>query len=309
MYLDVNYVNKIGFIDLEINSNIDLVQEINKLKKEKNAIILAHYYQNNDIQDIADFIGDSLALSQKVETIDNDLIVFCGVHFMAETTKILSPSKKVLIPDLNAGCSLADSCKYEEFLDFKKKYPNHKVITYVNTTAEIKSISDVCCTSSNAIQIVNSFDKDQNLIFAPDYNLGSYIKSVTGRENIVLWEGGCHVHQQFSIKNIVELKTKYPNAKIIAHPECKKQVLIMADFIGSTAELLKYVSSSNEKEFIVVTEPGIIHQMIKNEKNKIFLSPKPDSIDCGCNDCSYMKLITLKKLYLTLKYELPEIKL
>jgi len=307
MIIDVNNVNKRGFIDLDIDPKLDLPSEIEKLKKEKNAIILAHYYQIPQVQDIADFIGDSLALSQKAENISADIILFCGVKFMAETAKILSPTKKVLIPDLKAGCSLADSCKYEDFLEFKSKYPNHKVITYVNTTAEIKSISDVCCTSSNAVKIVKSFPKEQDLIFAPDKNLGNYIKTLTGRENMIVWDGACHVHEEFSVTEILKLKSKYPEAKIIAHPECKKPVLLIADFIGSTSDLLKYTKNDPSKTYIVATEPGIIHQMKKENSKKVFLAPKPETYDCGCNECSFMKLITLKKIYLTLKYELPEI--
>lgn len=307
MILDVNSVNKLGYIKKDIDTNLDLAFEISRLKKEKNAIILAHYYQTSDVQDIADFIGDSLALSQKAENISADIILFCGVNFMAETAKILSPDKKVLIPDLNAGCSLADSCKYEDFLEFKTKYPNHKVITYVNTTAEIKSISDVCCTSSNAVKIVNSFDKNQDLIFAPDKNLGNYIKNLTGRDNMIIWDGACHVHEEFSVREILVLKSRYPESKIIAHPECKKPVLLIADFIGSTSELLKFTNNDKCSTYIVATEPGIIYQMKKENPNKLFLAPKPESIDCGCNECSFMKLITLKKIYLTLKYELPEI--
>lgn len=309
MIINVNNVDKVGFIDLTIDSNLDLPKEIEKLKKEKNAIILAHYYQTPEIQDIADFIGDSLALSQKVVDINADIIVFAGVKFMAETTKILSPNKKVLLPDLNAGCSLADSCKFEDFKSFKEKYSNHIVITYVNTTAEIKSISDISCTSSNAIKIVNSIPKEQGIIFAPDRNLGNYIKGITGRENMIIWDGACHVHEEFSLEAIIKLKKEHPNAKLLAHPECKKPILVVSDYIGSTAELLKFTSSDTSKEFIVATESGIIHQMKKNNPNKTFISPPPKATNCGCSECSFMKLITLKKIYLTLKYELPEIKL
>jgi quinolinate synthase len=307
MIINVNNVDKVGFIDLMIDSNLDLHKEIEKLKKEKNAIILAHYYQTPEVQEIADFIGDSLALSQKVVDIKADIIVFAGVKFMAETTKILSPDKKVLLPDLNAGCSLADSCKYDDFIKFKKQFPDHKVVTYVNTTAEIKSISDICCTSSNAIKIVNSFPKDQPLIFAPDRNLGNYIKNITGRANMVVWDGACHVHEEFSLEGILKIKKEHPNAKLIAHPECKKPILLIADFIGSTAELLKYTGTDSNNEYIVATESGIIHQMKKINPNKLFISPPPKASNCGCSECSFMKLITLKKIYLTLKYELPEI--
>lgn len=309
MIINVNNVNKVGFIDLNIDTNLDLPLEIEKLKKERNAIVLAHYYQNSEIQEIADFIGDSLALSQKAVDIKADIIVFAGVKFMAETAKILSPSKKVLLPDLNAGCSLADSCKYEDFKKFKEKYPNHKVVTYVNTTAEIKSLSDICCTSSNVVKIVNSLPKDQGIIFAPDRNLGNYIKNITGRDNMVIWDGACHVHEEFSLEDILKLKQEHPKAKLIAHPECEKPILIIADFIGSTSDLLNYSIKDNSEEYIVATEPGIIYQMKKSSPKKNFLSPAPKASNCGCNECSFMKLITLKKIYLTLKYELPEITL
>jgi len=307
MKINVNSVNKVGFIDLNIDPKLDFVQEIEKLKVEKNAIILAHYYQSPEIQDIADFIGDSLALSQKAVDIKADIIVFAGVKFMAETAKILSPNKKVLLPDSNAGCSLADSCKYDDFKKFKSNYPDYKVITYVNTTAEIKSISDICCTSSNAVKIVRSLPKDQGIIFAPDRNLGNYLKNLTGRENMVIWDGACHVHEEFSLDDIIRLKKEYPNAKLVAHPECKKPILIIADFIGSTADLLKFTIEDKSNEYIVATESGIIHQMKKSNPSKLFLSPSPIASNCGCSECSFMKLITLKKIYLTLKYELPEI--
>ncbi len=307
MIINVNSVNKVGFIDLNIDPNLDLPKEIEKLKIEKNAIILAHYYQIPQIQDIADFIGDSLALSQKAVDIKANVIVFAGVKFMAETAKILSPNKIVLLPDLNAGCSLAESCNYEEFKKFKSIYPNHIVVTYVNTTAEIKSLSDICCTSSNAVKVVNSIPKDQGVIFAPDRNLGNYIKNLTGRENMIIWDGACHVHEEFSLEEILKLKIKYPTSKLIAHPECKKPILLLADFIGSTSELLKFTSNDHSNEYIVATESGIIHQMKKNNPIKNFISPPPKASNCGCSECSFMKLITLKKIYLTLKYELPEI--
>jgi quinolinate synthase len=307
MIINVNSVNKVGFIDLNIDPNLDLPKEIEKLKREKNAIILAHYYQSPQVQEIADFIGDSLALSQKAVDIKADTIVFAGVKFMAETAKILSPNKKVLLPDLNAGCSLAESCNYDEFKKFKSIYPNHIVVTYVNTTAEIKSLSDICCTSSNAIKVVNSIPYDQGVIFAPDRNLGNYIKTLTGRENMIIWDGACHVHEEFSLEEIIKLKSKYPNAKLIAHPECKKPILLISDFIGSTAELLNFTSKDNANEYIVATESGIIHQMKKGNPFKTFISPPPKASNCGCSECSFMKLITLKKIYLTLKYELPEI--
>jgi quinolinate synthase len=307
MIINVNTVNKTGFIDEKVDANLDLPSEILKLKKEKNTIILAHYYQNPEIQDIADFIGDSLALSQKATNIDADIILFAGVSFMAETAKILSPNKKVLIPDKNAGCSLADSCKYDDFKKFISNYPDHKVITYVNTTAEIKSISDICCTSSNAIKIVDSIPKDKGVVFGPDKNLGNYIKSVLGRENMIIWDGACHVHEEFDLEKIIELKKENPKAKLIAHPECKKPILLISDFIGSTAELLNYTVKDNCNEFIVATESGIIHQMKLANPTKKFISPPPKATNCGCSECSFMKLITLKKIYLTLKYELPEV--
>lgn len=298
-----------GFIDLPLDSNIDLVQEINKLKKEKNAVILAHYYQNSEVQDIADYIGDSLGLSQKAAETDADIILFAGVNFMAETAKMLSPNKKVLIPDLNAGCSLAESCPPDEFLAFKKAHPNHTVVTYVNTTAKIKALSDVCCTSTNAVQIVESFSKDTPLIFAPDRNLGNYIKRITNRDKMVIWEGACHVHEDFSLERILELKNQYPNAKVIAHPECKKPVLLISDFVGSTSALLNYAIKNESNEFIVATEWGILHQMQQACPSKNFIAAPPTESTCGCNECNFMKLITLQKIFLTLKHELPEVTL
>ena len=294
MIINVNNVDKVGFIDLNIDPKLDLPKEIEKLKKEKNAIILAHYYQTPEIQDIADFIGDSLALSQKAVEIEADIIVFAGVKFMAETAKILSPKKKVLLPDKNAGCSLADSCKYDDFKSLKEKYPDYKVITYVNTTAEIKSISDICCTSSNVVKIVNSIPKEQGIIFAPDRNLGNYIKSITGRENMIIWDGACHVHEEFSLEEILRIKKVNPKAKLIAHPECKKPVLIIADFIGSTADLIKFSIKDKATEYIVATEAGIIHQMKKSSPNKQFIPAPPKATNCGCNECLFMKLITYK---------------
>jgi len=295
-----------GFIDKKPKNNIHILDEINKLKKEKNAIILAHYYQTSDIQDLADFVGDSLALSQKAAETDADIIVFAGVHFMAETAKILSPKTKVLIPDLNAGCSLADSCPADEFEAFIKKHPDHLVISYVNTTAKIKTLTDICCTSTNALKIVESLPKNQKIIFTPDKNLGSYIQRVTGRE-MVIWDGACHVHEEFSLEEILDLKKHYPDAKIISHPECQKPVQIVSDFIGSTAALLKFTKSDDSKEYIVATESGILHQMeIQNPEKTYIVAPSKDST-CGCNDCNFMKLITVDKIYNTLKYELPEV--
>lgn len=298
---------KEGFINLPIDPNLNLIEEINRIKKEKNAVILAHYYQQNEVQDIADFIGDSLALSQKAADTEADIILFAGVHFMAETAKMLSPTKKVLIPDLNAGCSLADSCPPEEFEKFVKDHPKHTVVTYVNTTAAIKALSDVCCTSSNAVQIVESFSKDTPLIFAPDRNLGNYIKRVTGRDDMLVWDGACHVHEEFSLERILEIKKQEPSAKIISHPECQKPILLVSDFIGSTSALLDYVKKDSNLKYIVATEWGILHQMQKACPEKTFIAAPPKDSTCGCNECSFMKLISMKKIYLTLKHELPEI--
>lgn len=298
-------VNEKGFLDIELDPTLDLFAEIEKLKKEKNAIILGHYYQEPDIQDVADFIGDSLALAQKAESTDADIIVFAGVHFMAETAKILNPHKKVLLPDLNAGCSLSDSAPPALFKAFRDKYPDHIVITYINCSAGIKALSDIICTSSNAKQIVESLPPDQKIIFAPDKNLGAYISKVTGRE-MVLWNGACMVHEIFSAEKITKLKVRHPKAKIIAHPECEEHVLRLADFIGSTSALLKYSQQNEATEFIVVTESGILHQMQKDSPHKTFI-PAPPTNTCACNDCPYMKLNTLEKLYLCMKYETPEI--
>jgi quinolinate synthase len=294
-----------GFVEEEIDPTLDLFAEIEKLKKEKNAVILAHYYQEPDIQDIADYIGDSLGLSQQAAKTDADIIVFAGVHFMAETAKILSPDKKVLLPDLKAGCSLADSCPPHLFRKFKESYPDHLVITYVNCTAELKALSDIVCTSSNAVQIVESLPKDQKIIFGPDKNLGAYVAKKTGRD-LVLWNGACMVHEIFSREKITKLKERYPNAKLLAHPECEEVILKMADYIGSTTGLLKYATKSPEKEFIVATESGIIHQMQKDNPDKVFI-PAPPNNSCACNDCPHMKRNTLEKLYLCIKNEMPEI--
>jgi len=299
-------LHKYGYLNIKINGKIDIKAEINRIKKEKNAVILAHYYQTGDIQDIADFVGDSLDLSRKAANTNADIIVFSGVHFMAETAKILSPAKKVIIPDLNAGCSLADSCPHEEFEKFIKKYSDHTVISYVNTTAEIKALTDIVCTSTNALEIINSLPEDEKIIFAPDKNLGNYIKSLSGRD-MIIWDGACHVHEEFSLEKILELKNKYPEARIIAHPECKKPVLIVADHIGSTSSLLKYTIADKSKKYIVATESGIIHQMKKASPDKTFIPAPPKDSTCGCNDCNYMKLNTLEKIYTCMKYELPEI--
>lgn len=298
-------VPKKGFLDIEIDPTIDLFSEIEKLKKEKNMVVLAHYYQEPDIQDVADYIGDSLGLAQQAEKTSADIIVFAGVHFMAETAKILNPAKKVLLPDLNAGCSLADSAPADLFKKFKEQHPGHIVISYVNCSAEIKALSDIIVTSSNAEKIVESVPKDQQIIFAPDKNLGAYLVKKTGRD-MVLWNGACMVHEIFSLEKITKLKTRHPNAKFIAHPECEEAVLRLADYIGSTTGLLKYSQQSEATEFIVATETGILHQMQKASPNKTFI-PAPPNNSCACNDCPHMKLNTLEKLYLCMEYETPEI--
>ena len=307
--VDINSAKKnltsTGFLDIKINPELDLFAEIEKLKKEKNAVILAHYYQEPDIQDVADFIGDSLGLAQNAEKTTADIILFAGVHFMAETAKILNPSKKVLLPDLKAGCSLSDSAPPALFKLFRDKYPDHIVITYINCSAGIKALSDIICTSSNAQKIVESLPADQPIIFAPDKNLGAYINKKTGR-NMVLWNGACMVHEIFSFEKITKLKIRHPKAKVIAHPECEAPVLAIADFIGSTTGLLKFTETDPAQEFIVVTETGILHQMQKKNPEKTFI-PAPPNNSCACNDCPHMKLNTLEKLYLCLQYELPEI--
>ncbi len=287
-------------------NNEALKAEILKLKKEKGAVILAHYYQKGEIQDIADYIGDSLALAQIASRLSEPMIVLCGVHFMGETAKILCPDKKVLIPDVNAGCSLADSCPADKFEEFIKAHPGHTVISYVNTSAAVKALTDVVVTSSNARQIVESFDKDEKIIFGPDRNLGNYINSITNR-NMVLWDGACHVHEQFSLEKIVELKKQYPEAKLLVHPECKRQVVLLADKVGSTAALLNYAKQSDSRQFIVATESGIIHQMQKACPEKEFIAAPPIDSTCGCNDCNFMKLNTLEKLRDCLKNESPAI--
>jgi len=298
-------INVKGFAEEYIDPTLDLFDEIEKLKQQKNAVILAHYYQEPDIQDIADYIGDSLGLSQQAEKTDAGIIVFAGVHFMAETAKILSPSKKVLLPDIKAGCSLADSCPPHLFKKFKEAYPDHLVITYVNCTAELKAMSDIVCTSSNAVGIVESLPKDQKIIFGPDKNLGAYVAKKTGRD-LVLWNGACMVHEIFSREKIIKLKERHPGAKLLAHPECEEVILKMADYIGSTTGIIKYATKSPDKEFIVATEAGIIHQMEKENPGKTFI-PAPPNNNCACNDCPHMKRNTLEKLYLCLKNELPEI--
>jgi quinolinate synthase len=298
-------VFKNGYLHIEVYPALDLFAEIKKLKKEKNAIILAHYYQEPDIQDVADFIGDSLGLSQEAEKTKADIIAFAGVHFMCETAKILNPGKKVVLPDLRAGCSLADACPADKFKKFIDEHPDHVVISYINCSAETKELSDIICTSSNAVAIVNSLPKEQKIIFAPDRNLGRYIIKQTGRD-MVLWNGVCMVHEIFSLEKITKLKNRHPDAKFIAHPECEPVVLEHADFIGSTTGLLKYTVTSLAREFIVATETGIIYQMAKASPDKTFI-PAPPNNSCACNDCPHMKLNTLEKLYLCLKYESPEI--
>ncbi|MFM2376000.1 MAG: hypothetical protein RLZZ165_1097 [Bacteroidota bacterium] len=301
----VREVKRIGFLDIEVDPTLDLFAEIDRLKKEKNAVLLAHYYQEPDIQDVADFVGDSLGLAQQAAKTKADLIMFAGVHFMAETAKIINPVKKVVLPDLNAGCSLSDSCPPELFAEFKRGYPDHKVVTYINCSAGLKALSDVVVTSTNAVGIVESFPKDQPLIFAPDKNLGAYINKLIGRK-MVLWNGACMVHEIFSRKKLTELKLRHPGALVIAHPECEDPVLEMADYIGSTSGLLNFTRKSSAEVFIVVTESGIIHQMQKARPGKRFIAA-PNEGTCACNDCPHMKLNTLEKLYISLKHEVPEV--
>jgi quinolinate synthase len=300
-------IGRKGFLDLAVNPELDLFEEIARLKEEKNAVLLAHYYQDADIQDVADFIGDSLGLAQEAARTKADIIVFAGVHFMAETAKILNPEKKVLLPDLNAGCSLADSAPAPLFRAFKEKHPDHLVISYINCTADIKALSDIICTSSNAQKIIESLPEDQKIIFAPDKNLGAYLNKKTGRK-MLLWNGACMVHEIFSLQKITELKTRHPQAKFIAHPECEEPILRMADFIGSTTALLKFTQTDAAREFIVGTESGILHQMQLSSPDKVFIAGPPET-NCACNDCPHMKLNTLEKLYLCMEYELPEIQM
>ena len=300
-----NEIEEKGFLDVAIDPSIDLFAEIEKLKKEKNAVILAHLYQEPDIQDIADYVGDSLGLAQQAAKTSADMIVFAGVHFMAETAKILNPTKKVVIPDMKAGCSLSESCPPPLFKKFKEQHPDHVVISYINCSAGIKALTDVICTSSNAKIIVESFPKDQKIIFAPDKNLGAYINKITGRD-MLLWNGACMVHEIFSLEKITRLKVRHPNAKLIAHPECEEPLLRISDFIGSTTQLLAYAKQSPAKEFIVATEAGIIHQMVKQAPDKTFIPAPPDN-SCACNDCPHMKRNTLEKVYLCMEYEQPEI--
>ena len=297
---------ELGYVNEPVPENTDLNAEIKKLCEEKNAVIMAHYYTDATIQDIAHFVGDSLALAQHAAKTDADIIVMCGVHFMGETNKILCPEKKVLVPDLNATCSLAESCPADKFAEFVALHPDHTVISYVNTTAATKAVTDVVVTSSNARQIVESFPKETKIIFGPDQNLGGYINAITGR-SMLLWNGGCHVHERFSAAKIIELKEKYPNAKVLAHPECKAEVVEISDKVGSTAALLKYSIQSDTTEFIVATESGILHEMQKSAPNKTFIPVPPADSSCACNECNYMRLITLQKLYNCLKYEWPTI--
>lgn len=294
-----------GYLDLDIDPTLDLVAEVNRLRKEKNAIILAHYYVESELQDLADYIGDSLGLAQKAASTEAEVIVFVGVHFMAETAKMLNPAKKVLLPDLKAGCSLADSCPPPLFRKFKEKYPDHVVISYINCTAELKTLTDICCTSSNAEIVINSVPEDRGIIFAPDRNLGAYLAKKTGRD-LILWNGTCMVHEIFSHEKITKLKVRHPKALLIAHPECEAHILENADFIGSTSQLLRFTQESSTKEFIVATESGIIHQMELKSPHKIFY-PAPPNNTCACNDCPHMKRNSLEKLYLCMQYEQPEV--
>ena len=295
-----------GYVDEAVPQGVDLKAEIRRMCQEKNAIILAHYYTEGVLQDIADFVGDSLALAQKAATTEADIIVMCGVHFMGETNKILCPQKKVLIPDLNATCSLAESCPAERFAEFVKAHPNHKVVSYVNTSAATKAVTDVVVTSSNARQIVESFPKEQPLIFGPDRNLGAYINSVTGRE-MLLWDGACHIHERFSVEKLIELKKAHPEAKVLVHPECKGAIVKLADVVGSTAALLSYAVKSEAESFLVVTESGILHEMRKQCPHKNLIPVPPEESCCACNECNYMRLVTLEKVYNTLLHEWPEV--
>jgi quinolinate synthase len=300
-----NEVQEKGFLDVDIDPTLDLFAEIERLKKEKNAIILAHLYQEPDIQDIADYIGDSLGLAQQAAKTEADMIVFAGVHFMAETAKILNPTKKVVIPDLKAGCSLSESCPPPLFKKFREQHPDHVVISYINCSAGIKALTDVICTSSNAKAIVESFPPEQPIIFAPDKNLGGWINRTTGR-NMLLWNGACMVHEIFSLEKITKLKVRHPNAKLISHPECEEPILRISDFVGSTTQLLNYTKNNPAKEFIVATEAGILHQMVKQAPDKTFIPAPPDN-SCACNDCPHMKRNTLEKVYLCMEYEQPEV--
>lgn len=299
-------MQSIGYMDAPVPTGIDIKKEIDRLRKENNAVILAHFYQTPEIQDIADFVGDSLALAQWAAKTTADVLVLCGVHFMGETAKILCPDKKVLVPDLNAGCSLADSCPASKFEEFIKQHPDHTVISYVNTSAAVKALTDIVVTSTNVRQIVESLPADEKIIFGPDRNLGNYINSVTGR-NMLLWDGACHVHEQFSLEKILDLKKDYPEAEIICHPECKRYIVEVSDYVGSTAGLLKHVIKSPKKQFIVATESGVLHEMRKACPEKEFIPAPPNDSTCACNECNYMRMNTMKKLYNVLRFGIPEI--
>ena len=290
-----------------VENSAALRRRIEELKREKNAVILAHYYTSPEVQEVADFLGDSLALSVEAQSVDADIILFAGVHFMAETAKVLCPDKKVLIPCREAGCSLAESCDAAALAAFKAKYPGHKVVSYVNTTVEVKALTDVCCTSSNALQVVRSIPEEQPIIFAPDRNLGSYIRKLTGRENMVLWDGACHVHEEFSLERLLALKREHPEARVVAHPECRAYIVETADFVGSTAAILDYCGKSGAQEFIVVTEAGILAEMQRRYPEKHFIPAPPDDESCGCNNCRYMKMVTLENIIACLENESPEI--
>ncbi len=292
---------------MNVENSSELTRRIESLKRENNAVILAHYYTTPEVQAVADFLGDSLALSVQAQQVDARIILFAGVHFMAETAKVLCPDKKVLIPCPEAGCSLAESCDAKEFAAFKAKYPDHKVVSYVNTTVEVKALTDVCCTSSNALKVVESLPADQPLIFAPDRNLGSYIQKLTGRRNMVLWDGACHVHEEFSLERLLALKREHPQAKVVVHPECRAYIVEVADYVGSTAGILDYCGRSEAKEFIVVTEAGILAEMRKRYPEKNFIPAPPDDETCGCNNCRYMKMVTLENIAECLEKESPEI--
>ncbi len=293
-----------GYVDAPVEKSLDLKKEIERLKKEKNAVVMAHYYQKGEIQEVADYIGDSLALARKATELDADIIVICGVHFMGETAKILCPDKKVIVPDLNAGCSLADSCDAESFARFIEEHPGHTVISYVNTTAAVKALTDIVVTSGNALRIVQSLPADEKIIFGPDRNLGDYINRISGRQ-MVVWPGACHVHEQFSLEKILQLKKEHPGAEILVHPECKKPLQMIADKVGSTAVLLKHACESQARSFIVVTESGILHEMQKACPDKEFIPAPAEDSTCACNECNHMKLNNLEKLYNSLRYEMP----
>mgnify|MGYP003159182279 CR=1 FL=1 len=292
-----------------VDNSSKLKTEIERLKREKNAVILAHYYTLPEVQEVADFLGDSLALSIEAQKTDARIILFAGVHFMAETAKVLSPEKKVLLPNPEAGCSLAESCDARDFAAFKARYPGHTVVSYVNTTVGVKALTDICCTSSNALKVVESIPADRPVIFAPDRNLGAYIRKLTGRENMVIWDGACHVHEEFSLEKILELKRQHPAAQVVVHPECRAYIVQVADFVGSTAAILDYCGKSSAREFIVVTEAGILTEMKRRYPEKTFIPAPPDDEACGCNNCRYMKMITLENIFTTLRDERPEISL